>query len=150
MAWIYQIADNFSWSGNLAYLATEIKELELNGEDLSGNEQALSPDWIINTQFKYSPLEILSFSTSGRYLGEQFMEITNDPTFKTPASFVVDFQVEARITPAISLSGFVNNVLDNEYYTFGLPSDADFSGTLERGFFAQPPRNFYLSLTMNF
>lgn len=150
MAWVHQVASNFSWSGNLAYLATEIKELELGGEDLSGNEQILSPDWIINTQVTYSPLEILKISTSGRYLGEQFMEITNDTNFKVPSSFVVDFQVEATISPKITLAGYVNNLLDNEYYTFGLPSDADFSGVLERGFFAQPPRNFYLSLTMNF
>ena len=150
MVWAYQLASNLSWSGNLAYLTTEIKELELNGENLSGKEQALSPDWIINTQFNYSPIELLRISTSGRYLGEQFMEITNDPAFKTPSSFVVDFQVEATISPTITLTGYVNNLLDNEYYTFGLPSDADFSGTLERGFFAQPPRNYYLSLTVNF
>ena len=150
VAWAHRIHSKFNWSGTLAYLNTEIKELTLNEENLSGNEQILSPEWIVNAQVEYLPIEIVAISASGRYLGAQFMEVTNNADFKVPSSFVVDFQVAVDLTPKVSLSGYVNNLLDNEYYTFGLPSDADFSGTLERGFFIQPERNYFLSLNIKF
>ncbi len=150
LAWAYQISPKFSWSGNLAYLDTEIKELELNGKDLSKNEQALSPDWIINATLNASPIDNLSLALSGRYLGNQFMEVTNRTSFQIPSSFVVDLRVEIAISPSIKVSGFVNNLLDNEYYTFGLPSDTDNSGNIESGFFVQPKRNFFAQLTCTF
>ena len=78
------------------------------------------------------------------------MEITNDAAFKVPSSFVMDLKVAVDLTSSITLAGYVNNLLDNEYYTFGLPSDSDFSGTLERGFFIQPERNYFVQLNLKF
>ncbi len=150
LAWSHRATTKFTWSGTLAYLATEIKELTLNGENLSGNEQVLSPDWIGNLQLEYSPAEKISITTSGRFLGEQFMEITNNEDFMVPSSFVMDVQLAFDLSSTVSLTGYINNLLDNEYYTFGLPSDVDFSGITERGFFIQPERNYYLSLNIKF
>ncbi|MEM7550616.1 MAG: TonB-dependent receptor [Bacteroidota bacterium] len=149
MSWAYQPIEKLNFSGNFAYLDTKIKSLTLNGEELRDREQILSPDLIINGQLSYQLIDELKLSVSGRYLGKQFMELTNNPDFVVPSSFVSDLQFEAIISPTITISAFVNNVFNNDYFTFGAPSDTDFSGTLEPGFFIQPERNYYLSLTLN-
>ena len=149
MVWTYLPTSKLTFSGNLAYLDTNIESLTLSGAEFTDREHILSPDLIVNGQVTYQFLETLSVGLSGRYLGEQYMELTNDPTFTVPSSFVSDLQVEAQISPSLKISAFVNNLFDNEYFTFGAPSDVDFSGILEPGFFVQPERNYYLSITLN-
>lgn len=149
LVWTYLPTSKLTFSGNLAYLDTNIESLTLSGAEFTDREHILSPDLIVNGQVTYQFLEALSVGLSGRYLGEQYMELTNDPTFTVPSSFVSDLQVEAKISPSLKISAFVNNLFDNEYFTFGAPSDVDFSGILEPGFFVQPESNYYLSITLN-
>ena len=66
------------------------------------------------------------------------MELTNDPNFVIPSSFVTDFFVEAQLSPTVFISAFVNNLFNNEYYTYGAPSDVFFTGNEQPGFYAQP------------
>ncbi|MEM9858442.1 MAG: TonB-dependent receptor [Bacteroidota bacterium] len=148
LVWSYLSTDKLEFNGNAAYLRTRVEDLVIDGNVVNDNEQILSPDLLINAEVKIKPTNYLSIGVSGRYLGEQFMELTNDPNFTVPSSFVSDFQIETKISPAIKVSAFVNNIFDTEYFTFGATSDVDFSGILEPGFFVQPERNYYVSLTL--
>ena len=146
LAWTFLASSLIEFSGNVAYLTTNVKDLIIDGNTADDNEQILSPDWIINGNIGINATEYLKFGLSGRYLGEQFMELTNNPTFTVPSSFVADFMVEAQVSKSIKISGFINNLLNENYFTFGTPS---FSGT-EPAFFAQPERNYFLSLNLQF
>ncbi|MEM8565092.1 MAG: TonB-dependent receptor [Bacteroidota bacterium] len=148
LLWSYIPTPKLELSGNMAYLRTSIDDLVIDGDVVNDNEQVLSPDWIVNTQVKFRPTDGISLSTSGRYLGEQFMELTNDPTLTVPSSVIWDLQAEYQISPAVKVSAFVNNLFDTEYFTFGAPT-VNFNGILEPGFFVQPERNYYLSVTLN-
>ncbi|MEM6737094.1 MAG: TonB-dependent receptor [Bacteroidota bacterium] len=147
--WTYLPSALLAFNGNIAYLNTKVEDLIIDGNVINDNEQVLSPDWIVNGQIKVTPSEMIGISLSGRYLGEQFMNLPNDSDFTVPSSFVLDALVEFKISKSIGLSAFINNLLDNEYETFGLPTDNDFDGSFERGFFVQPPRNYYFSLNIN-
>lgn len=148
--WIYTPTELIELNGTASYLSTNVDAVTLDGTEFSDREHILSPEWIINSQFKVKPSDGFHIGLSGRYLAEQFMELSNDPTFTVPSSFVMDLSVELRISDAVRVSGSVNNLFDNQYYTYGAVSDVDFSGTLEPGFFAQPERNFFLSVVTKF
>ncbi|MEO9483377.1 MAG: TonB-dependent receptor [Ekhidna sp.] len=150
LLWVYSPSKLIELNGNLAYLKSNIENANVAGTEISDKEQILSPDWIVNTQIKVNPTEKLSLGLSGRYLGEQFMELSNNPTFTVPSSFIADFVIEAQVSPSIKVTGYVNNLLDKTYYTYGVPGDVDFSGTTEPGFLAQPDRNFFLNLNIKF
>ena len=150
LMWNYLPSKLFRFSGNLAYLNTSVKDLVIDRSVVNNSEQILSPDWIINTQLKINPNEKFNFTFSGRYLGKQFMNLPNNSDFTVPSSLIMDASLAFNFSQTIGLTAFVNNVFNNEYETFGLPVDNDFDGTLERGFFVQPKRNYYLSLNINF
>ncbi|MEM9896282.1 MAG: TonB-dependent receptor [Bacteroidota bacterium] len=150
--WTYVPNDLISFSGTAAYLETEIEE-QTRINDLiliSGFDQILSPDWIWNAQVKVNPTESISASLFGRYIGEQFLTLINDDAITIPSSFVANFQLEAQITPEIQVSGMVNNLFDNLYFTNGIPPGGDFRALPESAFFAQPTRNYFLSLNFTF
>lgn len=145
LQWTYVPNQMFEFNGNFAYLSTNIDNLTIDGSDFRDVEHVLSPDIIANAQIVYQPMKRLSVSLNGRYLGDQFMELTNNPELTVPSSFITDFQATVEISDNIKLSGFINNIFDEVYYTFGVPS---FEG--RRAFFAQPDRNYFLSLNFNF
>ena len=78
------------------------------------------------------------------------MELTNDPTFTVPDWFTLDALLRYAWRDRVTLTAQLNNLFDNQYYTYGLPSDIDGRGELERGFLPAPPRNFYLTLQLRF
>ena len=146
MMWAYRPINLISFNGNLAYLKTTIESANVNGTEVTDREHILSPDWIVNGQVQIHPTEALSLGLSGRYLGEQFMELTNDPTFTVPSSFVADFMADYQVSHTVKVSAFVNNLFDENYFTYGTPNQA---GT-EPAFYAQPGRNAFIQLNISF
>jgi outer membrane receptor protein involved in Fe transport len=66
-----------------------------------------------------------------------------------PESFVTDVGVRYTILKKYEIKVDLNNVFDNLYYTNGAPID-NFDGTFSPGYFVQPPRNVFATLTMRF
>jgi outer membrane receptor protein involved in Fe transport len=90
-------------------------------------------------------------SLSGRYVGESFQEPTNNALFIMPSFFVADAGLTVNLWGTSRLEVFVNNIFDEQYFTFGAPVDLDFDGGFdEPGYFVQPPRNFYTKLIIAF
>lgn len=150
VAWNYLLLPRLSYRGNASYMRSEINSLAINGETISGVSQILSPQWITTQGVKYEILDGWSANFDVNYMSESFMEYTNDPEFVVPSYVTVDLGITAQITRGWNISLLVNNVTDEQYYTFGAPSDVDFSGTTEPGFLVQPPRNFFLTTSFRF
>ncbi len=151
VAWYYPLVGNLYWTGSMAYMQTNIAEVNIEGEGvLTDRAHILSPEWIVNSGLKYQILPGFTADVTGHFASEQYMELTNNPDFVVPSWFTMDFTLSYALGDWLTLTGQINNVLDNEYYTYGLPSDVYFSGELERGFLPTPPRNFFLTAQVRF
>jgi len=109
----------------------------------------LSPEWIAQALLTYEPIEKLSFDIRGRYLSEAYMELTNNRDFIVPESFVMDLRASFKFYKEHTINVQLNNLFDTQYFTYGAPTTSS-SGTLEPGYFVQPPRHIYVTLQLNF
>lgn len=148
--WFASLSDQWRFKGNASYIRSEIDEVNVAGETLSNKRHVLSPEWILNGGLEYTPAEDLLLALEGRYVSEQFMELSNSPDFTVPQWMTFDWSVSYSLSPSVRISGSVNNIFDRKYYAYGLPSDVDFSGNVERGFFVAPERNYFLTAVFEF
>jgi len=149
-AWNYLIGNTLSYSGTGSYMRSRIQRLQLGDEVINDVNQILSPEWITSQQINFIPGKKLDLGLTFNAMSESFMEYTNDPEFIVPSFFTMDFSFRYSILEKWTVDLSVNNILDREYYTFGAPSDVDFSGVLEPGYLIQPKRNFFISSTFKF
>jgi iron complex outermembrane receptor protein len=151
--WIWKIVNNFSFSGNTTYMQSEIEEYAPEGEGQVYNNvtPALSPEWIFSGSLEYTFLDRFGIQLGGRYVGESYQEPTNDPRFIMPSFFVIDTKFSVGFGKGHSFDLFLNNVFDQQYFTYGAPVDVDWDGSFdEPGYFVQPPRNLYGKLVLKF
>ncbi|MEM9326456.1 MAG: TonB-dependent receptor [Bacteroidota bacterium] len=151
LSWYYPIVGRLYWTGGAAYMHSNISEIDVEGlGSLSDRQHVLSPDWIINSGLQYELIRGLTAEVKAHYMSEQYMELTNNPEFTVPSWFAMDALLRYDAGSRVTVSAQLNNIFDNTYYTFGLPSDVDGSGILERGFLPAPPRNFFLTMQLRF
>ena len=147
----FLFSDRFRVSGNGAFMVTNIETVNIIGEGIfEDRKHLLSPEWILNGALEYRFSKAIASTLAVHYVGSQFMELTNNEDFQVPDWYTLDFGLTYNVTDKIVLSGHINNVFDRDYFTYGLPSDIDFSGVLEPGFLVAPPRNFYLTGNFRF
>lgn len=142
--WNVLPAEMFAYQGTLTYMSSEIDSLEdENGDILENKMPILSPEWIINNTIKVFATNELTFSVSGNYVSESFLELSNDPSLTLPSYFVMDAAINyenSRFRFRLEL----NNLTDKEYYSNGAPV-----GT-EPGYFVNAPRNVFGSIAVKF
>ncbi len=149
---------DFSWRvirrvriyGNATWMQSRISEFAPENEDIVYKDVTpiLSPDWNVNTSVEVEIIDNLFGYVSGRYLSESFLELTNDPSLIVPESFIVDLGVRYTILENFEIKVDLNNVFDELYYTNGAPIATAEGFT--PGYFVQPPRNVFATLTMKF
>lgn len=144
----YLISNKVKMSSTASYSNSEVKNLQGQLRRSENSEHILTPKWNINVAIAYQINENIKVEISTKYISTQHMNLPNNPVFMVPSSFVTNGQVEMSLTKSIVLSAYVKNIFDSEYYTLGFPTDVNSDGKLERGFFVQPPRNFYLKLSI--
>ncbi|WPP53146.1 TonB-dependent receptor [Catalinimonas niigatensis] len=147
--WEYRPITQFSFSGDVTYMQSQIDEYAPEDADqvYTDVEPVISPEWIVNASLEYRPQSWLSVALSPRYVSESYLEPTNRENLVLPEFFLLD----ARATFSLgkhSLSLQLNNLLDNQYYSYG--ESVDYNGALVPGYFVQPPRNFYAILRLRF
>ena len=151
MSWNYLLIPGLNYRGNASYMRSRISEVTIGEQTLTDVTQILSPEWITSQGIQYSPVSLFTFSLDANYMSEQFMEYTNDDDFVVPSYFTVDLSLETRITDSWKVNVMVNNITDEQYYTYGAPVDVDFDGVNDvPGFLIQPPRNIFLTTTIRF
>lgn len=144
----YDITKSISLQSQFSYLNARISSYGPAGLDVvyTDIQPILSPEWNANLSVNYQINEDLRMSVRGRYLSEQFMELSNDPNLTVPSSFILDFNASWQFYKQHELSLMVNNLTNELYYTYGAP-DA-FSG--EPAFLVQAPVNLYGTLRLRF
>ena len=152
--WKWNLTEAFSFSGNAAYMYSNIATYAPGSEAdpviYEDVKPALTPQWIGFGELSYSPRIWLQLAASARYQGESFLEPTNQSDLILPSSFVMDGRVS--ITPGNfwEFHFHFSNIFDQLYYNYGAPVDPDFDGINEPGYFVQAPRSIYSSLIFNF
>lgn len=149
--WNWQLQRQFALFGNATWMQTSIREFSTGSETFRDRESILSPEWLANGTLVYSPSAALDLSLTGRYMGEAFLELTNNPEFILPSFFVADFGVDARIGSNVTASMNIHNLFDELYFTNGAPMDTNFDGMFDSpGYIVQPPRHLFFEVAVRF
>lgn len=150
---VWDIIDNLSFAGNFTYMDSEIEEYnpEEDPNVYKNVTPALSPEVITRGELRYQATNWLKFSLAGRYVSESYQEPTNNEMFIMPSFFVADLGAGVLFGKGHSFDIFLNNIFDQQYFTYGAPVDLDWDGIFdEPGYFVQPPRNFYARFIFKF
>ena len=147
--WNYRPFAQLTFSGDVTYMQSEIEEYAPEGSDEVFNnvQPIISPEWMTNATAEYRPLDWLTLALSSRYVSESFLEPTNQEGLILPSYFLLDSRATIFFGKH-SLSLQLNNLLDEQYYSFGQP--VAYEGQTVPGYFVQPPRNFYAILRLRF
>ncbi|MDX1586205.1 MAG: TonB-dependent receptor, partial [Balneolaceae bacterium] len=146
LQWQWRVIDPISFSGNATWMQTNIERFTpgASGQVYRNVESILSPNWLGNATVTYRAFEWMDVSLSGRYMGEAYLELTNNPAFVMPSFFKADLGMEFQVSSAVSASLKVNNLFDKLYFTYGAPLDTNFDGTFDTpGYIVQPPRHAF-------
>jgi len=146
----YSLTQRLQLSGQASWMQASISSYYDRATDQTFENVTpiLSPEWNIAQNIEWEIINGFLIGGRLRYLSEQFMELTNSEPFVVPSSFILDSYLQYQATNNIDFQIQFNNVLDELYYTYGAPVTGP-SGQLEPGFFVQPPRHIYATLTIN-
>lgn len=169
-----------SFSGNLSLSTNKIKDyvryyevydnlddwgyLGQRKESFDKVTMLMSPSVTSSVIAQWSPLSGVScaalkgtiISLSGRYVGKQYWDNTEDASRCIPSYFVSDASVRFEIplrTSSLGIGVYVNNLLDRKYYADAWVYRAFFENGgwyQEEGVFPQATRNFMLKLSYRF
>lgn len=155
----YKINEQVSLFGNLTLMQTGIKSFRKFVDAESGGfgkdtslvfnnvEAVLSPNAMGRLGVQVALLKGLDVSLSTRYVGEQFVELTNNADFVLPSFTLLDAQVSYRFWKNHSLLLMVNNLTNQRYYTFGT---GDPLSDRRPNVFVQAPINVMAMLKLQF
>lgn len=150
---VYQwsLTDQWELQGQASWMQAQISEYYDRNLDMTFQNVTpiLSPEWNLSQSLQYNITDGFVIGARLRYLSEQFMELTNNDELTVPSSFVVDTYLHLQATENIHFQFQFNNVFDELYYTYGAPVTGP-AGQTEAGYFVQPPRHIYATLTFNF
>jgi iron complex outermembrane receptor protein len=150
----WDVGNTFSQSPNRLNLNGQISLLQaqISSYQPAGSNQIfenvtpiLSPQVNGQLNLNYQPIKNFSFGIGARYLGEQFMELTNNQDLVVPSSLVLNLNANWNFYQKHSLSVQVNNLTNELYYTYGAP---DFNGG--PAYFVQAPLHAYATLRLVF
>lgn len=147
LMFLYKPIQKWSLQGQFAYLDARISTYAPASQNVvyENVRPILSPEFNGSLQLSYDPSQKLGLSIRARYLSEQFMELTNDPSLVVPASMVFDFSARYTFYRKHELSLQVNNLSNELYYTYGAPS---WDGSA--AYLVQAPINLYATLRLVF
>ncbi len=140
-------ANMLTMGGQLSLLQAQISSYQQNdsSEVFENVTPILSPQVNGQVNLSYSPIKDLSFSLGARYLGEQFMELTNNEDLIVPSSLIFNLSANWKFHKEHSLSFQLNNLTNELYYTYGAP---DLNGG--PAYFVQAPYHGYVTLRLVF
>jgi len=150
--WEWLPAKGLTLNGQTTFMDSQIKTFAPGGttEVFQDVTPILSPQWISNTQVAYRFNDFISVALTGRYVGDSYLELTNDEDLTMPE--FVTFNLNASFDwKGHQLVVHFNNIFDEQYFTNGAPVDADFDGIIDGpGYLVQAPRNVFATLKLNF
>ena len=104
-----------------------------------------------------SPLSSTRFTVNGKYTGKQYIDNTERKEMEIPGYFVANLVISHEFKlgrGGITLSGYLNNFLNNKYYAYGWKWEdyLEASGETEGGvgIYPQPITNFMFKIAYRF
>ena len=149
--WNWQPIEELKFGGQTTYMTSKVKSFTPGGtnETFTDVEHILTPDWLINARAEYQIGKYVTLGLSGRYVGESFLELTNQADLTMPDFFVANAHLTLN-WKSHQLDLRLNNLFDELYFTNGAPVDVDFDGLIDGpGYMVQAPRNFFATLRLN-
>ncbi len=166
-----KIASKLNWNVNVALSENKIREFnelildygpafdEFNEvrTTFEDTDIAFSPSVVLGSQLSYEPADGFSMSLLSKYVGDQFLDNTQNENRKIDAFFVNDVRInyvfKTKAIKEVSLNLLVNNVFNTEYesngYTFGYFGGRDFE-VRENYLYPQAGTNFLFSVGLGF
>lgn len=156
----------FDWQGNLSLSRNKIDEFTLFLDDFDNGGQvqetfrdtdlAFSPALVAASQATFRPAKGLELGFLSKYVGEQYLDNTQNATRKLDAYLVHDLRLRYAFAvkpfEEVSLSLLVNNLFDAEYesngYTFGYIAGGQ--TIFENYYYPQAGTNFLLGVQVRF
>ncbi len=149
----WKINHTFDLDGNATFMQSSIREYAPEGADqvYYNVTQPLSPEWMFQVNFTAHLLRRFTVAFGERYVGDSYLEPTNDPRFTMPSFFVTNARLSYSFGKGHMADVFINNIFNVRYYTYGAPVDINWDGSFdEPGYFVQPPRNAFARLILKF
>ena len=143
--WQWQPVTFLEFTGNGTYQSSEVEQFSFGGSDdvFEDVDPILTPEFQFTGKLTYHYKNWLDLSFSGRYVDDSFLELTNDEDFTLPSFFKADLGLTLR-WKRHSFTFTVDNLFDEEFFTFGTPADVDFDGVNDSpAFLIQPPRSYF-------
>ncbi len=141
----YFMLKNLRFFGTATYMKSQIESFTTpEGVVYESSNPVLTPEWLGNLGLAYTPIENLTLTVSGKYVGESFLELSNNPELVLPDYFVADLSVNYS-WKNIAFAFEANNLSDEVYFTNGAPVSAT-----EAGYFVNAGRNYFLTMKFNF
>jgi iron complex outermembrane receptor protein len=148
----YLFKKKWTLNANMTFQQTNVERfVNDQGEEFLDVNHIFAPTFTFFANVTFKPLDKLNLSLSGRYVGESFMELSNDDGFVVPDFFVSDASLAWHVSSHVTVGFQVKNLFDERYFTDGAPVDLDFDGNVEGpGFRIQPPRHYFGTLAVSF
>lgn len=130
-----------------SFLDTEVGELVIQGEAISGTEMVLAPKFSLNGLIRWQATDKLSLQLDFNHQGKHYFDITNSNLSKEDSYTVWGARVGYQVTESLNVSAYVKNLTDEEYrvYTFDFTGPGGFN----QQFYA-PPRWFGINAHYTF
>lgn len=162
-----QLLKNLSWQVTATYSNNKIKRFNEYLDDWDNGGQilishtntsiAFSPDIIASSMFSYIPFKRLGIDLISKYVGEQYLDNTQNSNRKLDAFLVNDLRIGYEFTlnrafKSVRIGVLVNNLLNEAYE----PNGYTFSGVLGgvrqdfNYYFPQAGTNFLTNLVLKF
>ena len=125
----WKISEMFRWDANISFSQNKIKEYTEYIDDWGTGAQhketyenttmAFSPTVVSASSFTFTPLEGLSFGLISKYVGEQYIDNTQDSNRMLDAYFVnnlkAEYKFEIGFFEEIAITALVNNIFNVKY-----------------------------------
>ncbi len=143
------LSEKFIIRPNFTLSSNKNLDLAVEGQYYGTTKIAYSPEVIAGNIIVYKPIENLYVSLLQKYVGEQYMNNIELPEAKLADYFVNDLNISYEIKPksifkSITITGFVNNILDKKYVSNGAMWD------IYPYYYPQAGINFLAGLTLKF
>jgi len=150
LEWQWNIHKSLRFTGNATFMKSRIKEYDpVEDPNIYRNvSQPLSPSFMGNGAMAYNYRDILEIEFSGNFMSESYLEPTNQEDLKMPGFFTANARFSVNFLKKHSFQLFLNNLFNEQYFTYGAPVDPDYDGISKPGYFAHPPFNFYAMLIL--
>ena len=148
--WNWNFISSFDFIGNATFMKSQIEEYapEEDPEVYYNVSQPFSPNFMALGALVYRFKQLFDIEISGRYMGESYLEPTNQADLILPSYFVANMRFGINLYKENRLEIFFNNIFNKQYFNYGAPVDPNYDGNIQPGYFVQPPRNLFLQLIL--